>query len=290
MAAVVIVGVKEVCQGHGARCVGGVGPQAGPFIEQCALEGFCLAVGPGPMDASELSRRAKLGEGVLPSQATRCRSAPARREDALGVRNAAARVGSPRRSRLSIGVDLAAGEAGVAIDGILGSMPRRGRPASRPKLPGLRRRGRNSRPISPRSSADVPKPPLGIGDKSASRRKPAARSPPRHANTAASTSSVCSGSWRTMRPLRPFLSQNPRRTRRRIGSHPEVQVATGLGLDRLTVAFQPRAYIGRNVPEPTRSEGPQPYHRSRYTAPEESCLSAAQTRFYRVWTARADHL
>ncbi|GAA3597374.1 hypothetical protein GCM10022295_92460 [Streptomyces osmaniensis] len=42
VAAVVVVGVQEVCQGFGAFGVAGVGPLVGPSVEQGAVEAFDL--------------------------------------------------------------------------------------------------------------------------------------------------------------------------------------------------------------------------------------------------------
>ena len=49
VAAVVVVGVEEVCQGFGAFGVAGVRPLVGPFVEQGAVEAFDLAVGLRPV-------------------------------------------------------------------------------------------------------------------------------------------------------------------------------------------------------------------------------------------------
>jgi hypothetical protein len=54
VAAVVVVGVVEVCQGFGAFGVRGVGPQVGPFVEEGAVEAFDLAVGLRPVGADLL--------------------------------------------------------------------------------------------------------------------------------------------------------------------------------------------------------------------------------------------
>ncbi len=49
VAAVVVVGVEEVCQRVGPFPVRGVGLQVGPFVEQGAVEAFDLAVGLRPV-------------------------------------------------------------------------------------------------------------------------------------------------------------------------------------------------------------------------------------------------
>jgi hypothetical protein len=69
VAAVVVVGVQEVCQGCGAFGVAGVGAQVGPLVEQGAVEAFDLAIGLRPVGAGEFSGRAEVGECLAPGEA-----------------------------------------------------------------------------------------------------------------------------------------------------------------------------------------------------------------------------
>jgi hypothetical protein len=65
VAAMVVVGVQEVCQGCGPFVVGGVEPLVGPFVEQGAVEALDLAVGLGAVGAGEFAGGAQVGQGLL---------------------------------------------------------------------------------------------------------------------------------------------------------------------------------------------------------------------------------
>ena len=69
VAAVVVVGVEEVCQGCCALVVRGVGPLVGPLLGQGAVETFDFAVGLWPVGAGELAGRADVGQGGFLGQA-----------------------------------------------------------------------------------------------------------------------------------------------------------------------------------------------------------------------------
>jgi hypothetical protein len=57
VAAVVVVGVQEVCQGVGAFGVAGVWAQVGPFVEQGAVEALDLADADRKIDVREGRRQ-----------------------------------------------------------------------------------------------------------------------------------------------------------------------------------------------------------------------------------------
>lgn len=69
MAAVVVVGVQEACQGGRAFVVAGIGPQVGPLVQQGAVEAFDFAIGLRSVDAGELAGRAEVDECLLPGEA-----------------------------------------------------------------------------------------------------------------------------------------------------------------------------------------------------------------------------
>lgn len=101
VAAVVVVGVEEVCQGCASFVVGGVGPQVGPFVQERAVEAFDLAVGLGTVGAGEFAGRAEVGQDGLPGPAFAVGPRVVRQDafDARGMpwlwKNAAARVRKP---------------------------------------------------------------------------------------------------------------------------------------------------------------------------------------------------
>jgi hypothetical protein len=61
--------VREVCQGGRAFVVAGAGLQAGPLLEQGAVEAFDLAVGLRPVDARAIAGCAEVGQCLPPGEA-----------------------------------------------------------------------------------------------------------------------------------------------------------------------------------------------------------------------------
>jgi hypothetical protein len=123
VAAVVVVGVEEVCQGFGPLGVRRVGPEVGPLVEERAVEAFDLAVGLGSVGAGEFAGRAEVGEDVVPGQALAVGPGvvgqdPFDAGDAVVVEEGGRAGQEGRAGRdLLVGVDLAVGQPGVVVDG-----------------------------------------------------------------------------------------------------------------------------------------------------------------------------
>lgn len=121
VAAVVVVGVEEACQGYGAFLAGGVGPPVGPLVKEGAVEAFDLAVGLRPVGADLLVGDAGRGQGLgeqLGLVAGAVIGQDAIDGDAL-VREERVRPfpESDGGVLAFVGQDFAVGQAGVVVDG-----------------------------------------------------------------------------------------------------------------------------------------------------------------------------